>query len=302
MTNGKIRRVGFLRKPVPRADQLTVIAAVNAVTHQRAQRLGDVALVLDGQVGNAASRIQLVWGNDGLRRADVDAARAGAAVRGLRDIHRKRQIGINFAEEKPGTGFAIKHQRVLAAPAQSGFHRQFHFHDRGAVGEYPMTKIRYLCNAVTKLLQPPAQHLVIVAPKRITRHVRAAAIVHDLPGVRRFGRKIIHPHRNDPQRAWHQFRRSCAPRAVSRQIVHVALPAARQPLRQAAFGFAQIAIGNTHLLKAEFQRPVPDAGGQCGTGRLICKRTGLSGWRFSGWRHLRWHSSGNRVCAFRHAA
>jgi hypothetical protein len=51
---------------VPGADQLAVVAAVDAVAHQRAQFQRDRAVVLDGQVGDAAPRIQPVRRHDGL--------------------------------------------------------------------------------------------------------------------------------------------------------------------------------------------------------------------------------------------
>src|SRR5688572_26734236 len=59
-----------LREAVPRAYELAVVAAVHAVADERAQLLGDRALVLDGEIGNAASRIELVGRADRARRAD----------------------------------------------------------------------------------------------------------------------------------------------------------------------------------------------------------------------------------------
>src|SRR5687767_10499467 len=66
------------RKSVPRAHDLAVVAAVDAVADERAQLLRDRAAVLDGEVGDAAPRVELVGAADRLRRADVDAALAAA--------------------------------------------------------------------------------------------------------------------------------------------------------------------------------------------------------------------------------
>src|SRR5262245_6082887 len=62
---------------VPRTDELAVVAAVDAVADERAQLLRDRALVLDGEVRDAAARVELVGAADRLRRAHVDAALAG---------------------------------------------------------------------------------------------------------------------------------------------------------------------------------------------------------------------------------
>src|SRR5688500_3119742 len=68
-----------LGKTIPRTDELAVVAAVDPVADERPQFFRDRALVLDGEVGDAAPRLELVWAADRLRRAHVDAALAGAA-------------------------------------------------------------------------------------------------------------------------------------------------------------------------------------------------------------------------------
>src|SRR4051812_42875550 len=90
-----------LREAVPGADKLAVVATVDAVANQRPQLFRYGALVLDRQIRDAATGIELVRTGDGLRRADVDAALAGAAVLADRFIDRQREIGIDLAEEEP---------------------------------------------------------------------------------------------------------------------------------------------------------------------------------------------------------
>src|SRR3546814_9719074 len=82
-----------LRKLVPRADGEAVVAAVDAVAHGRAQRARNVPLVLDGEVGDAASGVEPVRADEGLRRTDVQAAPARAAMIALRRVRLQRQIG-----------------------------------------------------------------------------------------------------------------------------------------------------------------------------------------------------------------
>ena len=72
--------IAELRKTVPRAAELAVIAAVDAIADQRPQFDRDRAGKLDRQVGNAASSVNFVGGDDGFGRAGVKAALASAAV------------------------------------------------------------------------------------------------------------------------------------------------------------------------------------------------------------------------------
>src|SRR3954465_1957188 len=80
MADGEIRRLRFLRKAVPGADKLAVITAVNPIAHHWPQFLGNVTLVFNGQIGNAAPCVQLIGTNDGARRANIDASAASAAM------------------------------------------------------------------------------------------------------------------------------------------------------------------------------------------------------------------------------
>ena len=96
----EIRLGARLREFVPRADQLAIVAAVDAIADQRAQFQRNRAFVFDREVGNTAPRVELVRRDDGARGTDVDALAATAAVIGLRRIHRQRQVGVDFAEKK----------------------------------------------------------------------------------------------------------------------------------------------------------------------------------------------------------
>src|SRR6478672_8640754 len=60
VAHSEIVDAGHLREAIPRAHELAVVAAVDAITEQRPQRLGNAALMLDGQIRDAAARIQSV--------------------------------------------------------------------------------------------------------------------------------------------------------------------------------------------------------------------------------------------------
>jgi len=130
-----VRQRGGLREAVPRARQLAVVAAVDAVAQQGAQIQRDTALEFDGEIGNAAPRVERVGGDNGLRRADVDTGLAGSAVAGCGRVHRQRQIGVDLAEKKPRSVLAVQEQGVFAAPAEAGLAGECHFQHRRAVGE-----------------------------------------------------------------------------------------------------------------------------------------------------------------------
>src|SRR5262249_4118939 len=88
------------RELIPRAHELTVIAADDAVADGSSQRDRDRTVMLDGEVGDAAPRIELVRRDDGARRAGRDARLARAAVRARRRIERECEISEDLAEKE----------------------------------------------------------------------------------------------------------------------------------------------------------------------------------------------------------
>src|ERR1700733_9114848 len=81
------------RELVPRAHQLAVIAAVDAVAEEGAQLHWDRALVLDGKVGDAAARVQAVRCDDRAGGTGRDTRTAAAAVLTRALIRRQRHVG-----------------------------------------------------------------------------------------------------------------------------------------------------------------------------------------------------------------
>ncbi len=80
----------------------------------------DGAAQFDGQIGDAAARVDLIGRDDGPGRADIDAGLATAAVFADRGVDRQRQVGVELAEKEPGTGLAVEQIGVLADPAEPG--------------------------------------------------------------------------------------------------------------------------------------------------------------------------------------
>ena len=77
----EIRMRGGARELVPRAHELAVVASVDAVAHHAPQLRRNRAVQLDGEIGDAAPRIELLRRGDRAGGAGGYTRRAGAAVR-----------------------------------------------------------------------------------------------------------------------------------------------------------------------------------------------------------------------------
>src|SRR5262249_60426701 len=120
VARGELRLAANLRVFVPGAHREAVVAAVDAVTHEGTQLAWDRALVLDGEVGDAAPRIEAVGRGECRGRAHVEAGAAASAVVGLARIRRQLERGEDRTEEQPGAELARHQIGVLALPAKPG--------------------------------------------------------------------------------------------------------------------------------------------------------------------------------------
>ena len=89
--------------------------------------------MLDGEIGDAAPRIQPVGRNDGRGRAGGYARLAGAAVRAGRRIERQRQVRQDLAQKETGARVAGDEVGMFADPAQARIARERFFEHRRAV-------------------------------------------------------------------------------------------------------------------------------------------------------------------------
>jgi hypothetical protein len=76
--------------------------------------------MLDGEIGDAASRVEHVGCHEGLGGAGVETGATAAAPvgEGLVDLERGR--GQERADEEPGAELGVEQHGVLADPAQAG--------------------------------------------------------------------------------------------------------------------------------------------------------------------------------------
>ena len=259
----KVGQGAALGEFIPRANQLAIVAAVNAVADQRAQLQRNRPGMLDRQVRNAAPRVKPVRRDDGLRGAHVNAGAATTAVRRDGLAGRQRKIDVNLTQEKHRPGFAVEQQCMLAAPALPAAGGQLGFKHRGRIGEDAVAEHAYLGGYFfTQGLQPAAHHLVVVTPPRIDRHnsfggALQATELDGLPRVPcgRGRRQVVHTRRDDADRAGNQLARPRAFKAMRGHVMHVTMKSGSQPGRQSRFGRSEINARHANLRESELARP-----------------------------------------------
>ena len=76
VARGELRLARGFGKFVPRADREAIVAAIDAIADGFAEFARDMSLMLDGEIGNAAARIELIGRREGLGRTDVETGAA----------------------------------------------------------------------------------------------------------------------------------------------------------------------------------------------------------------------------------
>ena len=161
-----------LRVLVPRADQLAVVAAVDAVADRGAQLDRDRPFVLDRQVGDAAPRVEPVRRDDRLRRADVDAGACScrSAARPA-SVERQRQVDVDLAEEEHRAGLAATAPACACRASRGRCCAASSTSSTGAESvktRWPNGPIASASRSAS-CCSRCAQHLVIVAAARVER-------------------------------------------------------------------------------------------------------------------------------------
>src|SRR5579875_267368 len=250
--------IGVARGPrelVPRADELAVIASINAVADRRAEFDRNRAGVLDGQIRDASPRIEPVRRDDGARRAGRDARLARAAVGARRGIGRQRQVRQDLSEKEPRARIARKEVGVLADPAEARRARERLLEYGRAVDTHAITE---RADASRKLLGEPGERpphdLVIIAAERIAGDVAALAVPQRLHRVARLLGPVVHAHTDRAYDAGHELRRAAALDAVAGHIAHLAVKACREPVLETALVLGDLDAAHAECIEAELAR------------------------------------------------
>src|SRR5215472_296685 len=99
LPRGEFYFVAGHRELVPRTDRQAIVAAIDAIAHQRPKFARDLALVFDGEVGDAAPRIEAVRCRKSRGGTNIEASAAGPAMIGFRRIGGQVERGEDRAEK-----------------------------------------------------------------------------------------------------------------------------------------------------------------------------------------------------------
>src|SRR5205085_7858908 len=107
------------RLRVPRTHVLADVAAEEPLPDGLATRVIDVAAMLDGEVGDAAARVEHVRRRERLRRTRVETRGARAAATRQRPVERERGGGENDPDEEQRAEPGREQVRVLPDPPEA---------------------------------------------------------------------------------------------------------------------------------------------------------------------------------------
>src|SRR5581483_7634732 len=129
--------IGGPRLDVVGADFLANVAAENVIADQRAQGFGHPILELDGEIRNAAARVEHVGTDESAGGTRFETELAAPAAVAQRAIVGQRQIDEQLAEKKPRAALRRNQVRVLADPAQAGDAGEVALQHRSRIDEDP---------------------------------------------------------------------------------------------------------------------------------------------------------------------
>jgi len=187
---------------VPGADVLADVAAVKPLTDRAVIFGWDLVAMLDGQIGDALSRIELIGRGDRAGRTGVDAAAAGAAAVDGRIVGWQIERRDDLPQQQPASDPLVDRAGVLSLPADPGSGGQLLFHHRRRVDACARHSIgTLLANPVRQGVQAFLDDLVIIHAQRVARDApmpMALVLRH-----RRQRHVIVHRHADHAARPRH---------------------------------------------------------------------------------------------------
>jgi hypothetical protein len=125
--------------------------------------------MLDGKIGDALARIDLVGRGEGVRRARIETAPAGAAMVLLGYVRFDLGGREDRAEKQPRAELPRHQIRMLALPAEPGFRRERFLHYRRGIDEHLHVAGRERLHVPGKLLELLLDDVVIVGALGVDR-------------------------------------------------------------------------------------------------------------------------------------
>ena len=241
------------RKTIPRADGQTIVAPENPVAYSRAQFHRDGPFQLDGQIRNAAARVQLEGRDDGGCGAGVQAAPASSAMIPLRRVRRQFERGNDLRQKKPVAQLPADEVRMFADETQSSPLRQIPLQQRPRVHvpQRARPAAAQFGDMRRQNLEPRANHLVIIGKARVTG---------DFTGRIWNISRIAHRQRNDAPRRRQHLTRLDSFGGAAFQVSHLPVAARFQPMLKLRRGIRRPGGGEPARVEAQFQRPFPNGG------------------------------------------
>jgi hypothetical protein len=225
LATAKLCLAAGLRKLVPWADREAIIAAVDAVAYRGTQLVRNRPFVLNGQIRNAAPRIEPIGRRERVGRAHVEAGLTCAAVIDLGFIDRKLERCEDGTEEQPRAVISRHQIGVLALPAETRARRERLLHHGRRIDEHLHVAAGIRHKPARDCLQLRLDELVIVVALRVDRDRAALALLKDRERIA--VRPVIQAQHDDGARVRPEHMRVRAPRCRAGEPCHVAMRATR---------------------------------------------------------------------------
>ena len=191
--------------------------------------------MLDGEVRNAAPRIESIRRGKGRGRTGIEAGMATAATIRRRFVRRQVERGENGAEKQPRAEIVRHDVGMFALPAQARFRGQRLFHHRRGVDKDLHVAAGIGDQPACNFFQTRLDQFVIVVAFGIDRNRGAVALLQDRQRI--FVRPVIHAEHDHRADIRPQSQRRTAPLGGGCQPDHVAMRAVGDELLEPCFGF-----------------------------------------------------------------
>jgi len=234
---------------VPRAHVLAHVAPEQPITDERPLVRREVAAMLDREIGDAAARVHHVRRDEGVGRAGIEAAPAGAAAIPLkRQIGREGGIGENHADEREGADPGMDEHHVLGDPAQAGALRELPLRNGSRVHVAAGRRARCeLTNRVREPVQAAGEHAMIVGGLSVLGDARLT------PGRRPGVVEIVRQRDDRHRRFRHDGGRLFPFRRLAVQVRHRAGIAPGQPAVELGGVRVRLEGRHSHRIEAQFE-------------------------------------------------
>src|SRR6516162_3924995 len=116
----QFRSFGYGRVAVPWTHVLANVTAKNLAPNSGAKTFRNASALLDRQIRDALSSVELIWGRKCVRGAGVETTRTRATPIRRRKIGRQLDRSEHDSEEEPRPKFLVQDASILGDPSNTG--------------------------------------------------------------------------------------------------------------------------------------------------------------------------------------